>query len=84
MLKSNPDSVGNYIPKSFIVDFRQEQIMVEESLIEFINYYIKKDQNKDRKFKSITIKNYFADFTIPQKVMTRLVDKMHMEKLTPN
>jgi hypothetical protein len=84
MLKHNPESIGSYIPKSFIIDFRQEQGMVEDSLIEFIIYYLRKDQNLERKFKSITIKNFFADITISQKVMTKLVEKVQLEKLAVN
>jgi hypothetical protein len=33
MRKYHPHSIGAYIPKSFIIDFRQEEHQVEESLL---------------------------------------------------
>ena len=54
--------------------------MVEDSWIEFIIYYLRKDQNRECKFKTITIKNFFTDITISQKVMAKLVEKVQLEK----
>ena len=74
MKKSYPESIGNYIPTSFIVDFRQEQSQVEESLFEFIRYYLKKETRKP-KSRAIAIKNYFMEIAISNKHINRLLEK---------
>ena len=60
MRRHYPDSIGRYIPKSFILDFRQEKGQVEENLLEFMSYYFKKNRNKKPRGKSVVIKNYFV------------------------
>ena len=75
MKKCHPHSIGTYIPKSFIIDFRQEEHQVEESLLEFMNYYFTKVHNKKARNKNVVIRNYFVDITISQKMINRMIEK---------
>lgn len=74
MKKCYPESIGNYIPTSFIVDFKQEQGQVEESLLEFIRYYLTKETKKP-KSRAIAIKNYFMEIVITNKQINKLLEK---------
>jgi len=38
-------------------------------------YYFKKDKNKRPRNKSIVIKNYYADITVSNKQLNRLIEK---------
>lgn len=74
MKRHCPESIGNYIPTSFIIDFKQEQSQVEESLFEFMKFYLKKETKKP-KSRAIAIKNYFMEIVITNKQINRLLEK---------
>lgn len=75
MKKYYPESIGSYIPRSFVIDFRQDQGQVEDSLLQFFAYYFKKDPMKKPRSKSINVKNYFVDINISQKTLNKLMER---------
>lgn len=72
MRKSYPQSIGTYIPKSFIVDFKQQSKQVEQSLLDFIRYFFKKEPPK--KMRPFLIKNYFMEINIAIKQLNKLLE----------
>ena len=47
-----------------------------------MSYYFKKDKNKKPRNKSVIIKNYFMEITIPQKVLNKMIEKSVLDTMT--
>jgi len=75
MKKYYPESIGNYIPISFIIDFKLEQNIVEDKINEFLVYFLKKEGGKKNKLKNFVVKNYFMEINISNKQINRHLDK---------
>jgi hypothetical protein len=80
MRKHYPESIGSYIPSTFVIDFRMDQGAVEESLLEFLAYYFRKDPSRRARTKALSVRNFSVDITISPKVINRLIDKLAAEE----
>ena len=62
IVKFHPESVGSFIPKTFIVDFKEGLLKVENGLSEFLVDYFRKNKitKNSKKANSFSFSNYYG------------------------